>query len=129
MSEQLSNNPGVSDPHVLDLDDLVEKPLPFRLHGKQHEISPISLEEFLSIAAGFKELSLAANDPERSVVDLINAYHNLFSRVCKTITREDVEKMQQAQCASLLILIMERMQGETAKTLVSKIGSLEKKKP
>lgn len=111
-----------------DLDAIVGRPIPFRLHGKSHKLMPLELDEFLRVSNGFAALRELAMKDSRSGEELRAGYFALFSAACPTISPDDVAEMSQAQCAALGVQITNHITGrkdpliETALT-----GSAEKK--
>jgi hypothetical protein len=85
-------------------------------------VKPIRTSEFFKITS-----VLARMDKMRDNVDavtdeaLVKLYTECFSSVCDTIGRRQVEQMTQAQCLSLLQLILDTIQGRSQ-------AEIEKKK-
>lgn len=98
---------------VADLDALVNDPVAFKVLGKEHIIEPISAVEFFKYTNAYAKLW---NLTEGKTITLegdklIDAYHELFSAVCKTITRKDIEAMSQAQIGALFQVISDTVTG------------------
>lgn len=102
---------------VTDLDALIETPVKFRLHGKDHILNPISTVNFLKVVGKLQEL-IQLKDDEKAVEnlkteDFINRYYGLFSEVCDTITKKDIGLMTHAQLGALISILVEHIQGKT----------------
>lgn len=96
---------------VADLDALLDESISFRLHGRDHEIRPISAAEFFKFTNAYAGLSALGNKSEIPTEQLINAYYEVFSSVCTTISKEDVRQMSIAQVGALFQLIIESVTG------------------
>jgi hypothetical protein len=96
---------------VADLDALLDESISFRLHGRDHEIRPISAAEFFKFTNAYAGLSALGNKNEIPTEQLISAYYEVFSSVCGTITKEDVRQMSIAQVGALFQLIIESVTG------------------
>lgn len=102
---------------VTDLDALIETPVKFRLHGKDHILNPISTINFLKVVSNLQEL-MELKEDEKAVEkfqteDFINRYYNLFHVVCDTITKKDIGDMTHAQAGALVSIVVEHIQGKT----------------
>lgn len=96
---------------VSDLDALIAKPVAFRFNGKVHAIKPISVVEFYKYANALAALN-SLRDKKCTTEDLVEAYINIFSAVCDTITEKDVNNMTQAQAAALFQLTIDAVYGK-----------------
>ncbi len=96
---------------VVDLDAVSERSLPFLLHGKRHEIRPIQVQEFYGITNSFAEMKNRYAAGPIDSKQLVDMYLRLFQSVVPTITRADVQEMTQAQCASLFLMILAKLEG------------------
>jgi len=96
---------------VADLDQIVAKPVGFRLGGKTHTINPISTKEFWTLSNALVELWALRDAKEVTPDELIDKYHGLVATVCPSIKRSDIEGMTQAQVAALYQLIMDAATG------------------
>ncbi len=96
---------------VSDLDAIVSQSVSFKLHGKYHEIKPISTKTYMLYVNALSEV-FALKDKEKITSDeLINKYFLLVKSVCETVEREDIEKMTQAQIGAMFELIMNTITG------------------
>lgn len=100
---------------VSDLDRLIREPVSFRLHGRVHEIKPITTEQFLKLADGLgklDELKARAMRGERiDERELVEKYHSLFRIACDSLTKEDFMKMQHSQRSALFQIILRACDG------------------
>lgn len=98
---------------VSDLDALVAEPIAFRFQGKVHEIKPISTLELLKFTNAFAGLQeLNGKSDAITVEELVDAYTQVISSVCPSITFEHVKDMTQAQVAALFQLVMDSVVGK-----------------
>jgi len=98
---------------VSDLDALVAEPIAFRFKGKVHEIKPISTLELLKFTNAFAGLQeLSGKSDTITVSELVEAYTQVISSVCPTITSDHVKDMTQAQVAALFQLVMDSVVGK-----------------
>jgi hypothetical protein len=104
---------------VMDLDNLLARDLEVILHGKVHTLNHIKVNEWLEAIAAETELVSLKDKDGLSPEDLINAYHNYISKVCKTITKEDLMKCSQQQIAGLWQLCRDFLSGYTEKKSLS----------
>jgi len=120
-SRQKAKAKGQSPVMVADLDAMIVETVSFRLLGRDHEIPPLSVQQFMIFASAYAKV-LALQEQEVVTPDqLVEAYFNLVSSVCKTITRDDIRKMGQQQVAALFQIMVDlhtgRLFGDQKKTL------------
>jgi|SRR6185312_183182 len=95
---------------LCDLDAIIEKTSTFKLHGKIHEIEPITTETFYKFVNGVLELQRA--EVGSSQED--NArYLALVQPLCKSITRKDVDQMTMVQKGALLQKLSQKITGQS----------------
>lgn len=97
---------------VSDLDAMVAKPVAFRLHGRIHEIKPISLEEFYKFANAWTTVLNWKDSDGISPKEYLKGLTELFQSVCDSITEDDVLRLTQAQAGALFQLIIESVTGK-----------------
>ena len=99
-----------------DLDQFLETPLTFKLHGKVHSLKPVTTKEFYQLTnamAGLYELQDKAKDQkEFSSEELVDVYYKIVSSLCDTITRKDIQRCTQAQIAGLYNVILDHAMGK-----------------
>ena len=96
---------------VSDLDAMVANPISFRLHGKVHQLRPVTVKEFFAYAnalAGLENLKAGNKVSDEGMVEL---YLKLIKSVCETVSTEDVKSMTHAQATALLQLIVNHVPG------------------
>jgi hypothetical protein len=102
---------------VADLDKLIAEPVAFRFGGKTHLIKPMSTSEFFSVTAKLGKMEELRSKENLEVKELIDAYYGLFSAMCTSLKRSDIESMSQVQVGALFQLmldcIMGRAQGDS----------------
>ena len=108
---------------VSDLDKMIAEPIAFRLHGKIHTIEPISVKEFYAYTNALARLNALRDKENIENGELVDAYFNLFTSVCKSIKIEDLENMTQAQVGALFQLVIDSVTGKAY------TSDEEKKKP
>ena len=104
---------------VADLDLIKSEPVGFYLFEKLHVIRPLSVEDFMDYVDKYVNLMDLKNRTEVTAEELIEKYFQCFSKVIKTLTKEDIRNMSQQQCAALYELVMD--------TITGKVFSSEKK--
>lgn len=98
----------------VNLDKLISDPLPFRLHGKVHTLKPVSTKEFYHLTNSLAHLyTLRDQNKEVKAQEVIDAYYEVIKSLCDTITKEDIQKMTQAQIGAMYALILEHAHGRT----------------
>lgn len=107
---------------IADVDAVVASPIGFRLHGKDHKIDPITTEQFLNWSNSLAHLYSLKDKKEVSPEEMIEAYFQIIGSLCKTITKEDIRKCEQAQLAALYGLIFDHCTGR------AHVESYQKKK-
>lgn len=111
---------------VSDLDAMIAHPIAFRLHGKIHQIKPISVKEFYAFANAIAGIGALEKEEKITTAQVVDLYTRIICSVCDSISRKDVEAMTQAQCGALLQLIVEAVTGKAQ--VEAGAGSGEKKK-
>lgn len=107
-----SSGPKIDDAMIVsDLDALIAKPVAFVFQGRTHLIKTMSTEVFFKTVEGIARLD-RLKDKDYSKEDLVNGYLNIFSSVCDTIGRKEVEEMTQAQAMALFQLILDSVTGK-----------------
>lgn len=106
---------------VADLDALVSKSITFTLHGKDHKIDPLTVEQFVRFAAAYSDVLKLQDQDVVTPEQLVEAYYNLVSSVCTTVSKDDIHKMSQQQVAALFQIMVDlhtgRLFGDEKKTL------------
>lgn len=95
---------------VADLDALIERPIAFKLNGRQHALNPMTMQQWLKVTNGLGRLDalnrkLKTEDVKES--EMIAEYHRFFSSVCPTMTEDLLLEMTHAQRGALLQLVID----------------------
>lgn len=113
---------------VCDLDALIAKPVGFTFQGKTHVIKPISTLVLFKAIDGIGGLQ-GLSSGKYSQDELVNAYVKIFSSVCDTIGRKEVEAMTESQKLALFQIILDCIKGKAhAPTNSTEAATEEKKK-
>ena len=112
---------------VADLDALIEQRVSFKLHGKVHEIKPISSKDFLIFTNNLSKLMELKDKNKIEAEELIEKYHGLISSLCDTIKIEDIESMTQPQVGALFQLLLDSVTGKAQATAQKLYVESEKK--
>lgn len=97
-------------PVIVDLDKLTADPQIFRWGGRVHQIKPIDTRTFFILMEKISGLDGIAKDGV-SKEEFVDAYAGVFSAVCDTIDRKDVERMTTPQRGALLQFILDCVRG------------------
>lgn len=97
---------------ISDLDALIEKPVAFKFQGRTHVIKPMTTETFFLVTQAITELEIGARGKNFTKEELIEGYIKVFSSVCDTIGKKEVESMSIAQAAALLQVVTDCITGK-----------------
>jgi hypothetical protein len=97
---------------IADLDAIVLEPVQFKLHGKLHEIAPVTTESFLRYTNALGKLMELKDKNQITPDELVEGYFGLISSVCGTVTKQDIDDMTQGQVAALFQLVMDSVTGK-----------------
>lgn len=97
---------------VADLDAMLSEPIAFRFQGKTHIIKPISTAELLKYSNAAFRVSEVMKDEKATHDSVTDAAYGVISSVCSSITRKDLQKMNQVQVGALLNLVIECVTGK-----------------
>lgn len=113
---------------VLDLDEVVERPMVLRLLGIEREIAPVSLEVYSTYVNEFTELT--KDTSTKNTEELAVKWHGYLSQFIKPLDLEEVKRMTLAQVAMCFSAIVRRIQGESSASIstLSPEEAEEKKK-
>lgn len=98
---------------ILDLDKLISEPQSFRWDGRVHLIKPITTETFFRVTDKIAKLDQLHDPSKMTEESFIQAYADVFSAVCDTITKKDVSQMTTPQRGALLQYILDCVRGRT----------------
>jgi hypothetical protein len=98
---------------IADLDALIQAPIPFKCLGRIHYLKPVSTQVFFEVTNALARMSTMKDQAGDLGEDqLLDLYFGLFSAVCDSISRADLKRMSQAQCAALLQLVIDTITGK-----------------
>lgn len=97
---------------VADLDAMLSEPVAFKLHGKQHVIRPLDVEQFMKLTGALTDIYALQKQKDVTAETLVDTYYALMHECCSSITREDIENMTQQQVAALFELVIETITGK-----------------
>lgn len=129
MIESLSNQ---NTPRVMvsDLDAILSEPVFFKIHGKQHEIKPVSTLAFLKFTNALNTIQSVQSNKESSESEVIDATTAIIQSIAPSIQRKDIEDSTGAQIYALYQLILDsiagRLQGETKKKTELRLLGVQK---
>lgn len=111
-SRQKQKAKGQAPVMVSDLDAMVSQPVSFKVLGKVHTIEPLTVQQFTQFAYAYTKI-MALHEQEVVTPDeLVEAYYNMVSSVCSTVTKEDISKMSQQQVAGLFQIMVDLQAGK-----------------
>lgn len=101
---------------VLDLDDLMVKPVGFQLKGRTYIVKPVSTETFLRLADILGEIQtmvqgIAKGDKIHDA-DIYQAYYRYISVLCPEFTLETLKGMALPQVHGVVNLIIKHATGQ-----------------
>lgn len=97
---------------VSDLDAMIANPVAFRLHGKVHQMRPVTVKEFFAYANALVGLERLKSDEKLSDEQIVDLYCQLIQAVCDTVSKDDVKAMTHAQATALLQLVVDHITGK-----------------
>lgn len=101
---------------VLDLDELLTKPVGFQVLGRTYTVRPVSTETFLKLANVLGEIQALIKSigegAEAHDVQIYEAYHRYISVLCPEFTLDTLKKMQLPQVHGLVNLIIKHATGQ-----------------
>lgn len=97
---------------AFDLDAMAAKPIVFIYRGKEHVIKPMTVEQFAQSQALLPILLKLHQTEELADEEVIDAYHDFFSFMCDTLTREDIAKLDKQQAEILVTKLTEHIAGK-----------------
>jgi hypothetical protein len=101
---------------ITDLDAILTRTIAFQLNGKMYKVPPLTVERFTMAVNGLAMIDqLRLRDSEEKKIsekELLDAYEVVFSSVCPSIKRRDIEAMSQQQVAALFNTILAQIMGQ-----------------
>lgn len=110
--ERFKQKSGKSVDVIADLDAILVEPVAFKLHGIDHVIQPITVEQAFRLSNALVHFNDLMQKHGLTAEDIIVGYFDLVQIVAPSVTREDIEKADQRQLASLFSFIVRSFTGE-----------------
>lgn len=98
---------------VTNLDAIKTRTIGFRFNGKIHKIKPLSIEKYAEATAAMAAIGELIMSKKRikSEAQLLDAYQAIFSVICPSVTRDDLENMSVQQIGALYNTVLEHIMG------------------
>lgn len=112
-----------------DLDLMISRPIRIKCLGRVHTIKPITNLVFFEVTEGLSRIDRMRSTEKFDKDEFLDAYGDLFSKVCDTIGRSEVERMEWSQRGALLQLILDLIRGRTGAQDLEKKKTLMESKP
>jgi len=97
---------------IADLDAMIAEPIAFRLHGKNHEILPISTKDFLKFSIEYEKIFGDKNKGGMTPEQVVERCYRMFKTLIPTISKNDIDNMNQAQVGALFSLVVDMVTGK-----------------
>ena len=111
---------------VLDLDDLITKPVGFKFRGKIHRVEAVSAETFMELSESLAAAGNLISNSNGLIAqeEVYNAYQRFVSVLVPDFTVSMLKEMQLPQVHALINLIIKHATGQP----MDLTGELEKKR-
>lgn len=109
---------------VVDLDELLEKPIAVKVMGERHTVRPITTAEFFATTNALARLRALVEKDSITGKQVSDAYFEVFHPLIPTLTRKTIGEMSPVMQAGLLSTIVSRIGGETYKLAEAQKKSL-----
>jgi len=101
---------------IADLDDIVTKPVAFRVNGKVFKVQPVDVGSFLEIANVLAELENLMKERSRGGTQttdeqVYQIYFDFVHPLCKEIKLKDIRAMKIPQLHGMVNLVIQHMTG------------------
>lgn len=90
---------------IRDFDAITKSPGSVRLHGKEHEIRPVTVGEWFAFAHAIQEVSSLEKREKVTLDEIVSAYFGIIQPYLPSITRQDIRDCSQAQVSALVDMI------------------------
>src|SRR5689334_17326762 len=105
---------------IADLDKINNRKYYFSLHGVDHEVCPPSMGDWFEIVNSNQNLWSLKDREKLTTDEVVDSYFELLSKMCPTLTKDDIRKSKQWQLTALWQIGVDMMNGyEEKKTLTS----------
>jgi len=100
---------------VLDLDRLLPKPIGLSLHGKTHQVHPVSVGAFAEIYDAVAKIDELNKAKRLKGKPLYKRYAQALAPIVPTITADDISGMSSQQMNAFFLFVFKTMSGEIFK--------------
>lgn len=113
---------------VTNLDAIKSRTIGFRFNGKIHKIRPLSIEKYIEATAAMAAIGELIASKKRITTEarVMDAYDAIFSVICPSVTRSDLENMSVQQIGALYNTVIEHIMGRDQFEAQKKSPSSEK---
>lgn len=116
---------------VTNLDAIKSRTIGFRFNGKIHRINPLSVDKYVEATfamAGIADM-IASKKRLKSESQLLDAYEAIFSILCPSVKRADLNEMSVQQIGALYNTVLEQIMGREQFEAQKKSQSLAEQAP
>lgn len=92
---------------LLDLDAVLARPLTLKFKGVVHSLKHVTMQERLEFDQAWIQAFAVMRDQQSTADEVVQAYHDVISSVCETLSLEDVKGMTKDQAEQLLKFIVD----------------------
>lgn len=98
---------------VTNLDAIKSRTIGFRFNGKIHKIKPLPVDKYIEATFAMAGIAdIVANKKKlKSESQLLDAYEGIFSILCPSVTRADLNNMSVQQIGALYNTVLEQIMG------------------
>jgi hypothetical protein len=111
---------------VVDLDDLIAKPVGFRFRGRLYRVEPVSAERFMRVSGALAEAAALLEQAKTESVSqdqIYEAYHQFIGALVPDFQVDVLKDMTLPQVHGMINLLIKQVTGQPMMP-----GGLEKKK-
>ena len=101
---------------IVDLDDLITKPVGFTFKGKLYRVEPVSAEKFMELSKALSEVGALLADAqagnELAEKQVYDVYQKFVQVLVPSFTADILKEMQIAQVHAMINLIIKHATGQ-----------------
>jgi hypothetical protein len=114
---------------VTNLDAIKSRTIAFRFNGKVHLIEPLSVDKYVEATAAMAAIGELITSKKRikSEAQIMDAYDAIFSIMCPSVRRADLNDMSVQQIGALYNTVLEHVMGREQFEAQKKSPNLEVK--
>lgn len=109
---------------VADLDALVSRSFQFRLHGKVHELKPVSTQRYLDYIQAMGRLSELRDKTDHTPQSIAETTLSVFQPLIPSLTKEDLMDATQEQIRALFSMVVKQVEGRLSPEIDEKKKSV-----